>query len=141
VPQVKLYGTDKKYVWYTGEDGTMFQYDVAKKEWRKQVSSYHNNVFTGKSWDKVSLAESRKLDSLVRPANFNKVLFATYLKLAQGNRTFNAYATDSTVSPAHISRLTRQLIETAPAQDTLLQLSAVAQNGVTFNDLFKASRF
>jgi hypothetical protein len=69
---------------------------------------------------------------------FNKSKFASMLQKAQGTRTFNEYATDSGISPAHISRLTRQLIDNAPTTETLHNLSLCTSNGVTYEDLVQS---
>ncbi len=71
--------------------------------------------------------------------HFNKTVFAELLTNAVGNRSINQFERDSGVSAAHISRLTRSLVNTPPSPQTIEKLASKAQNGVTYEDLMRAA--
>lgn len=69
---------------------------------------------------------------------FNKKRFSRYLEEARGKRSMRKFALESDVSPAHLSRLSRELLDTPPAPDTLKKLASAAENGVTLESLMDA---
>ena len=71
--------------------------------------------------------------------SFDKKEFARLLKLAIGSRSLNQFALHCEVSSAHLSRLTRELLETPPNPDTIRKIANKALNGVTYEDLMKAA--
>lgn len=71
--------------------------------------------------------------------SFNKEEFARLLKLAKGDRSLNQYGMHSGVSAAHISRLMRSLLDTAPNPDTIKLLAEKAYNEVSYNELMRAA--
>lgn len=70
---------------------------------------------------------------------FDKSRFAHLLKMAQGSRSINKYASDSGVTAAHISRLLREKIDTPPNPDTIKKLAEAAGNNVTYDELMVAA--
>lgn len=73
---------------------------------------------------------------------FDKNRFAILLEKAKGKeRSINKYAKECDISSAHISRLIRGLVNTPPTPDTILRLSSVANNGVTYNELMNAAGY
>lgn len=70
---------------------------------------------------------------------FDKEKFAELLYKAKGKRSINNYALKSGVTSAHISRLLRGLLDTAPTPPTIKKLADHAQNDVTYEDLMKAA--
>lgn len=70
---------------------------------------------------------------------FNKEQFAKLLEKAKGNRSINKYASDANVSPAHISRLLRQLLDAPPSPEIISKLSQAAFNEVTYDNLMTAA--
>jgi hypothetical protein len=64
--------------------------------------------------------------------NFNKELFADLLIKAKGNRSINQYANDIKVSPAHISRLIRKMLNSPPSPETIKKFAQSAYNGITY---------
>ncbi len=71
--------------------------------------------------------------------SFDKKLFADLVERAKGDRSINKYSEECGISPTHISRLLRELVDTAPSPDTIKCFSSVASNGVTYEDLMKAA--
>lgn len=71
-------------------------------------------------------------------SEFNKELFAELLLKAKGKRSLNKYAEDSGVTSAHISRLTRSLLDTAPTPQTIEKLANAAVD-VTYEELMIAA--
>ncbi|WP_096201929.1 hypothetical protein [Bacillus sp. FJAT-45350] len=74
-------------------------------------------------------------------SKFNKELFAELLKKAQGKRSLNNYARQSGVTSAHISRLLRCLLDTAPNPSTIKKLANAAQNDISYTDLMEAAGY
>ncbi len=70
---------------------------------------------------------------------FNKEEFANLLLKAKGDRSINKYASEVDLSPAHISRLLRQLLDTPPSPETISKLSKLAYNGVTYDNFMIAA--
>lgn len=70
---------------------------------------------------------------------FDKELFAELLRKAKGDRSINKYASEIDISPAHISRLLRKLIDTAPSPETISKFSQGAHNGITYEMLMQAA--
>ncbi len=65
---------------------------------------------------------------------FDKERFAKLLIKAQGDRSLNEYARQTGISSAHISRLSRGLLETPPNPQTIKQLADYA-HGVTYEEM------
>lgn len=72
---------------------------------------------------------------------FNKAEFAKLLHLAKGNRSINKFGLDSGVDPGYISRLMRQLIQTAPSAQIINKLASRAFNDVTVEHLMAAAGY
>ena len=72
-------------------------------------------------------------------AEFDKKEFSRLLLLAVGDRSLNQYAKYADVSAAHISRLSRSIVDTPPNPETIRKLASKAANGVTYADLMKAA--
>lgn len=72
---------------------------------------------------------------------FDKNNFAKLLNKAKGNRSVNKYAEDCGVSSAHISRLLRELINTAPGPETLKKFAECSQNNVTYEQFMEVAGF
>lgn len=70
---------------------------------------------------------------------FDKEMFAELLDKAKGDRSINNYAKECGISPAHISRLLRAMIETPPSPETIEKLTRYAYNSVSYIDLMKAA--
>ncbi|MDQ4682984.1 hypothetical protein, partial [Stenotrophomonas maltophilia group sp. RNC7] len=71
---------------------------------------------------------------------FDKELFAELLSKAKGDdRSINKYAAEIDISPAHISRLLRKLIDAAPSPETIGKFAQGAYNGVTYEMLMQAA--
>lgn len=70
---------------------------------------------------------------------FNKEEFANLLEKAKGDRSINKYASDADLSPAHISRLLRKLLDTPPSPETIAKLSQSASNGVSYDSFMLAA--
>lgn len=74
--------------------------------------------------------------------NFNKEKFAELVILAIGeNRSLNQYALSCEISSAHISRLSRGLLDTPPHPDVLLKMSKASQGRVSYSDFMLASGY
>jgi len=72
---------------------------------------------------------------------FDKERFARLLIRARGNRSINQYAMRSGVTSAHISRLSRGLLDTPPTPQTIRKLADCAHNGVTYEQLMEAAGY
>ncbi|MBU3186606.1 hypothetical protein [Clostridium estertheticum] len=72
---------------------------------------------------------------------FNKVLFAELLSLARGDQSINNYSKECGVSSAHISRLSRGLVDTPPLPDTLKSFSIHARNNITYKKLMDCAGY
>lgn len=70
---------------------------------------------------------------------FNKSLFAELLKQAKGDRSINEYANETGVSSAHVSRLLRQLLDSAPEPATIKKLANKATNNVSYESMMSAA--
>jgi len=70
--------------------------------------------------------------------DFDKEFFADLLRHAQGDRSLNKFAADCGISSAHLSRLTRQKLDTAPSPETLRKIADCAQVKVSYVDLLIA---
>ncbi|TCL76879.1 hypothetical protein EDC14_1001164 [Hydrogenispora ethanolica] len=66
---------------------------------------------------------------------FDKEKFAALLIRAQGDRSLNEYARQTGISSAHISRLSRALLDAPPNPQTIKQLADQAHNGVTYDEM------
>ncbi len=73
--------------------------------------------------------------------SFNKDKFAKLLQVAQGERSLNKYAFESGVTSAHISRLSRCLLDTPPSPQTIKKLAACAHNEVRYEDFMVAAGY
>lgn len=71
--------------------------------------------------------------------SFDKEQFAELLEKAKGDRSINKYASEIDLSPAHISRLLRKLLETPPSPETISKLAQGAYNGVTYDSFMIAA--
>lgn len=71
--------------------------------------------------------------------SFDKKEFARLLKLAIGSRSLNQFALHCDVSSAHLSRLTRELLDTPPNPDTIKKIASKALNGVTYENMMRAA--
>ena len=86
----------------------------------------------------VSTSEASTEDSKALGL-FDRELFAELLFCAKGtSRSLNKFADDCGVSAAHLSRLSRQMLDTPPSPSTLCHIVASAQNGITYNNLMNA---
>lgn len=72
---------------------------------------------------------------------FDKNRFAAYIDQAIGERSLNEYARQTGVSAAHISRLSRALLDTPPNPQTIKKLADFAGNNVSYNDLMNAAGY
>ena len=73
---------------------------------------------------------------------FNKKKFAELLNKAKGDdRSINQYAHTVGISPAHISRLLRELLDTPPSPETIYKLVRLARNDITYSDLMYAAGY
>lgn len=70
---------------------------------------------------------------------FDKTAFATLLIQAKGDRSINEYALHSGVTAAHISRLSRALLDAPPSPQTIQKLADKAYNNVTYDDMMIAA--
>ena len=74
--------------------------------------------------------------------NFNKEKFAELVLLAIGeHRSLNQYALSCEISSAHISRLSRGLLDTPPHPDVLLKMAKASQGRVSCSDFMLASGY
>jgi hypothetical protein len=74
-------------------------------------------------------------------SDFDKELFASLLIKAKGKRTLNNYARQSGVTGAHISRLSRALLDSPPTAPTIKKLADHAHNDVTYEKLMSAAGY
>ncbi|CEP67106.1 Uncharacterized [Moorella glycerini] len=74
-------------------------------------------------------------------SGFNKEKFAQLLNKARGDRSINQYALQSGVTSAHISRLSRALLNSPPTPQTIKKLADHAYNNVTYEDLMAAAGY
>jgi len=70
---------------------------------------------------------------------FDKEKFANLIMQAKGNRSLNQYAAASGVTSAHISRLSRQLLDSPPSPQIIRKLAEAAHNDVTYDQLMAAA--
>lgn len=70
---------------------------------------------------------------------FDRQRFSELLRKAQGGRSLNRFAADTGISAAHLSRLTRALLESAPAPPTIRKIADAAEGGVTYEALMRAA--
>ncbi|KUO52310.1 MAG: hypothetical protein APF76_04560 [Desulfitibacter sp. BRH_c19] len=73
--------------------------------------------------------------------DFNKSKFAQLLTLAKGERSINKYGNDAGVDPGYISRLLRELIDTAPSAAIIIKLASKAYNEVSAEQLLAAAGY
>ena len=74
--------------------------------------------------------------------NFDKEKFAELLLLAIGKeRSLNQYALNCEVSSAHISRLSRCLLDTPPHPEVLLKMSKASQGRVSYKEFMSAAGY
>jgi len=69
---------------------------------------------------------------------FNKERFAKLLNKARGDRSINEFARQSMVSAAHISRLSRGLLDTPPSANTIQKLAQKSHN-VSYQEFMSAA--
>jgi transcriptional regulator with XRE-family HTH domain len=74
-------------------------------------------------------------------SKFDKEKFAFLLNKARGNRSINQYALHSGVTAAHISRLSRGLLDSPPTPQTIKKLAEHAHNNVTYEELMAAAGY
>jgi transcriptional regulator with XRE-family HTH domain len=72
---------------------------------------------------------------------FDKNKFALLINQAIGERSLNEYARQTGVSAAHISRLSRALLDTPPNPQTIKKLAEFAYNEVSYNSLMNAAGY
>jgi transcriptional regulator with XRE-family HTH domain len=72
---------------------------------------------------------------------FDKKNFATLINTAIGERSLNEYARQTGVSAAHISRLSRALLDTPPNPQTIKKLAEFAHNNISYNVLMNAAGY
>lgn len=72
---------------------------------------------------------------------FDKKRFAELILLAIGNRSLNQYALNCEVSSAHISRLSRELLDTPPHPETLKKMAKASQGRVSYKELMEAAGY
>jgi transcriptional regulator with XRE-family HTH domain len=72
---------------------------------------------------------------------FSKEKFASLVNMAIGERSLNEYARQTGVSAAHISRLSRALLDTPPNPQTIKKLADFASNNVSYHDLMSAAGY
>lgn len=72
---------------------------------------------------------------------FDKKSFALLINKAIGERSLNEYARQTGVSAAHISRLSRALLDTPPNPQTIKKLSDYAYNNISYNVLMNAAGY
>ncbi len=70
---------------------------------------------------------------------FDKEKFAELLDRAKGKRSGNVFAKECGIAAAHISRLLRGLVETAPTPPTIRKFADHAHNDVTYEELMNAA--
>ncbi len=74
--------------------------------------------------------------------NFNKEKFAELILLAIGkSRSLNQYALSCDVSSAHISRLSRGLLDTPPHPEVLLKMAKASQGRVSYSELMSSAGY
>lgn len=74
--------------------------------------------------------------------NFNKEKFAELIISAIGkSRSLNQYALTCEVSSAHISRLSRALLDTPPHPEVLLKMAKASQGRVSYSELMSAAGY
>lgn len=71
----------------------------------------------------------------------NKKDFAELLRKAKGSRSINKYSYEVGISPAHTSRLLREMIDTPPLPATIRKYAKGAVNDVTYEELMFASGY
>lgn len=72
---------------------------------------------------------------------FDKEKMGKLIMEAKGNRSLRAYALESNISVAHLSRFSRGLIQSPPTVETIKGLASHAQNGITLDDFMKAAGY
>jgi len=72
---------------------------------------------------------------------FNKSSFAHLLLLAKGDRSINNYGNQCGISPAHISRLLRELVNARPLPATLKKLANFSYNEITYKLLMDCTGY
>ncbi|SFH22199.1 hypothetical protein SAMN05660649_04319 [Desulfotomaculum arcticum] len=72
---------------------------------------------------------------------FDKQKFAQLLNRARGDRSINQYALHTGVTSAHISRLSRAILDSPPSPQTIKKLADNAYNDVTYKDLMAAAGY
>ncbi|WP_053601072.1 S24 family peptidase [Bacillus sp. FJAT-18017] len=72
-------------------------------------------------------------------SEFNKEEFGQLLSKAKGDRSINAFAKESGVDSAHISRLIRGVVDSPPTPQTIKKLTDHAEGNVTYNELMLAA--
>ena len=71
--------------------------------------------------------------------DFDRRLFADFLKKAIGDRSINEYGRRVKISGSYISRLVRGLVANAPQAPTIRKMAQSAANGVTYEKLMIAA--
>ena len=72
---------------------------------------------------------------------FNRSSFAHLLLHAKGDRSINTYGNQCGVSPAHISRLLRELVNARPLPATLKKLADFSYNNITYKVLMDCTGY
>lgn len=72
---------------------------------------------------------------------FDKTKFAELLLIAKGDRSINQYAQQSRITAAHISRLSRSLLDSPPTPQTIKKLADHAYNNITYEDMMAAAGY
>ncbi len=74
-------------------------------------------------------------------AAFNAVLFADVLNRAIGHRSLLSFAQESGISYAHICKYRKAHFNTPPTPNLIERISAVADNGISKDDLYRAAGY
>jgi SOS-response transcriptional repressor LexA len=70
--------------------------------------------------------------------DFNKELFADLLHHAKGDRSLNKFAAECGISASHLSRLMRQMLDTAPNPDILQKIADASRGEAAYINLLIA---
>lgn len=71
----------------------------------------------------------------MKDKKFNKEEFANLINLAMGNRSQNGFALSCDISPSHLSRLRRCLLDTPPSPAIIRNMAKASQGRVKYEDL------
>ena len=70
----------------------------------------------------------------MKDIKFNKEEFANLINLAMGNRSQNGFALSCDISPSHLSRLRRCLLDTPPSPTIIRNMAKASQGRVAYED-------